>query len=445
MDLFDYAQQKALDEEGPLAFRMRPKTIEEFAGQEHLVAPGRLLYSALKADNPFSAIFYGPPGTGKTTLAKIIASSSQAVFVQVDATSTGVGELRKVLKEARDRLKFYSQKTILFIDEIHRFNKAQQDVLLPGVEEGVAILIGATTENPYISVNSPLLSRTRVMSFYPLKPKNLDQILERTISDPERGLGKLQLKVASEAREHWIRLSGGDARFLLNALEIAVNLTLPGPDGVIHIGLDEAAAAVQQAPVIYDRQGDQHYDVISAFIKSMRGSDPDAVLHYLARMLKAGEDPRFIARRIVIHAAEDVGLADPMALVVAEAASRAVEHIGMPEGRLVLAEAALYVACAPKSNSVYKGIGEALKDLEKGAAGEVPKHLRDASYRGAKKLGHGDGYLYPHNYQGHYVSQQYLPDPLKWRRYYEPSESGRERHIKEYLAALKKAQRKDAT
>ncbi|HBI26424.1 MAG TPA: AAA family ATPase, partial [Peptococcaceae bacterium] len=241
MDLFDYAQQKALDEEGPLAFRMRPKTIEEFAGQEHLVAPGRLLYSALKADNPFSAIFYGPPGTGKTTLAKIIASSSQAVFVQVDATSTGVGELRKVLKEARDRLKFYSQKTILFIDEIHRFNKAQQDVLLPGVEEGVAILIGATTENPYISVNSPLLSRTRVMSFYPLKPKNLDQILERTISDPERGLGKLQLKVASEAREHWIRLSGGDARFLLNALEIAVNLTLPGPDGVIHIGLDEAA------------------------------------------------------------------------------------------------------------------------------------------------------------------------------------------------------------
>lgn len=445
MDLFDYAQKKALDEEGPLAFRMRPKTIEEFAGQEHLVAPGQLLYAALKADNPFSAIFYGPPGTGKTTLAKIVAYSSQAAFVQVDATSTGVGELRKVLQEARDRLKFYSQRTILFIDEIHRFNKAQQDVLLPAVEEGIVILIGATTENPYFSVNSPLLSRTRVMSFHPLKPEDLNQILERALTDPERGLGKMQLKLASEAKEHWIRLSGGDARFLLNALEMAVNLATPGPDGVIHIELDEAAAAVQQAPVIYDRQGDQHYDVISAFIKSMRGSDPDAVLHYLARMLKAGEDPRFIARRIVIHAAEDVGLADPMALVVAEAASRAVEHIGMPEGRLVLAEAALYVACAPKSNSVYRGIGAAMKDIEKGDIGGVPKHLRDASYHGAKKLGSGDGYLYPHNYQGHYVSQQYLPDPLKRRRYYEPSESGRERHIKTFLALLKKGTTKNET
>lgn len=445
MDLFDYAQQKTLDEEGPLAFRMRPKTIEEFAGQEHLVAPGRLLHAALKADNPFSAIFYGHPGTGKTTLAKIIASSSQAVFVQIDATSTGVGELRKVLQEARERLKFYSQKTILFIDEIHRFNKAQQDVLLPAVEQGVVILIGATTENPYFAVNSPLLSRTRVLSFYPLKPENLNQILERAISDPERGLGKLQLKVTPDAKEHWIRLSGGDARFLLNALEVAADLTPPGPDGLINIGLDEAAAAVQQAPVVYDRQGDQHYDVVSAFIKSMRGSDPDAVLHYLARMLKAGEDPRFIARRIVIHAAEDVGLADPMALVVAEAASRAVEHIGMPEGKLILAEAALYVACAPKSNSVYKGIEAALQDLDKGSVGEVPKHLKDASYYGAKKFGHGDGYLYPHNYPGHYVSQQYLPDPLQKRKYYEPSESGRERHLKEYLAALKKAPRKDET
>jgi putative ATPase len=438
VDLFDYAQKKALEEEGPLAYRMRPDTIEEFAGQDHLVAPGQLLRTALMADSPFSAIFYGPPGTGKTTLAKIIARSSKGVFVQVDATSTGVGELRKVLQEARDRLKFYNQKTVLFIDEIHRFNKAQQDVLLPAVEQGIVILIGATTENPYFSVNSPLLSRTRVLSFYPLKPEDLNKVLERALSDPERGLGKLQLEVDTEAREHWIRLSGGDARFLLNALEMAVHLTPPGPDGEIHIGLEEAAAAVQQAPVIYDREGDKHYDVISAFIKSMRGSDPDAVLHWLARMLKAGEDPRFIARRIVIHAAEDVGLADPMALVVAEAAARGVEHIGMPEGRLLLAEAALYVACAPKSNSVYKGIGQALRDLEKGDLGEVPKHLRDTSYYGAKSLGHGEGYLYPHHYKGNYVPQQYLPDPLQGRKYYEPSESGREKYIKAFLETLQK-------
>lgn len=438
MDLFDYAQKKALEEEGPLAYRLRPDSLEDFAGQEHLVAPGQLFHTALKADNPFSAIFYGPPGTGKTTLARIIARSCKGTFVQIDATSTGVGELRKVLQDARDRLKFYNQKTILFIDEIHRFNKAQQDVLLPAVEQGVVILIGATTENPYFSVNSPLLSRTRVLPFYPLKPENLYKVLERALSDPERGLGKLQIDVDPEAREHWIRLSGGDARFLLNALEMAVHLTPPGPDGVIHIDLEKAADAVQHAPVVYDRGGDNHYDVVSAFIKSMRGSDPDAVLHWLARMLKAGEDPRFIARRIVIHAAEDVGLADPMALVVAEAAARGVEHIGMPEGRLLLAEAALYVACAPKSNSVCKGIGRALQDLEKGAIGEVPKHLRDASYSGAKKLGSGEGYLYPHNYKGNYVSQQYLPDPLRGRRYYEPSESGREKKIKAYLESLQK-------
>ncbi len=437
MDLFDYAQKKALDEEGPLAYRLRPQTIDEFVGQDHLVAPGCLLYTAIEADNPFSAVFYGPPGTGKTTLARIIAKASKGTFIQIDATSTGVGELRKVLQNARESLKFYNQKTVLFIDEIHRFNKAQQDVLLPAVEQGIVILIGATTENPYFSVNSPLLSRTRVLTFNPLKPEDLDKILERAISDPEHGLGKLQLEIDPRAKEHWIRVSGGDARFLLNALEVAAQMAPPGPDGVIQIGLEEAAAAVQQAPVIYDRTGDKHYDVISAFIKSMRGSDPDAVLHWLARMLKAGEDPRFIARRIVIHAAEDVGLADPMALVVAESAARGVEHVGMPEGRLLLAEAALYVACAPKSNSVYKGLSQAMQDLEKGALGEVPKHLRDTSYRGAKKMGHGDGYLYPHDYQGNYVSQQYLPDPLKGRRYYKPSKSGREKKIQAWLAVLK--------
>jgi len=438
VDLFDYAQKKLLEEEGPLAFRMRPQTIEEFAGQEHLVAPGRLLHSALKADNPFSAIFYGPPGTGKTTLARIIAASSKSVFVQIDATGAGVGELRKVLQEAEDRLKFYSQKTILFIDEIHRFNKAQQDVLLPAVERGVVVLIGATTENPYFAVNPPLLSRTRVLSFYPLKPENLNKVLERALSDTRRGLGKLQIDIDPEAKEHWIRLCAGDARFLLNALEMAVRLTPPGPDSRLHIGLEAAAAAVQQAPLLYDRKGDQHYDVISAFIKSMRGSDPDAVLHWLARMLKAGEDPRFIARRIVIHAAEDVGMADPLALVVAEAAARGVEQIGMPEGRLLLAEAAVYVACAPKSNSICQGIGAALRDLEKGGVGEVPKHLRGTGYGGAKKLGSGDGYLYPHDYPGNYVRQQYLPAPLQGRRYYQPSDSGREKQIKARLESLRK-------
>ncbi|MFY9433265.1 MAG: replication-associated recombination protein A [Thermacetogeniaceae bacterium] len=443
MDLFDYAQQRASEHEGPLAYRMRPRTIEEFAGQDHLVVPGRPLHSALKADNPFSAVFFGPPGTGKTSLAGIIARETNGFFIQIDATSTGVGELRRILQDARDRLKLYNQKTILFIDELHRFNKAQQDVLLPAVEQGTVILIGATTENPYFSINSPLLSRTRVLPFYPLKAEDLHKILDRALSDSERGLGKLKLDISPEAREHWVRVSGGDARILLNALEVAVQLTEPGADGVISIGLDEAAAAVQQTPVVYDHDGDQHYDVISAFIKSMRGSDPDAVLHWLARMLKAGEDPRFIARRIVIHAAEDVGLADPMVLVVAEAAARAVEHVGMPEGRLILAEAALYVACAPKSNSVYKGIEKALQDVEKGAIGVVPNHLRDSSYSGAKKLGHGKGYLYPHNFKGNYVQQQYLPDTLIGRKYYEPSESGREKQIKRWLEFLQSQNKKE--
>ncbi len=437
MDLFDYAQRKALEREGPLAFRLRPQNLEEFAGQEHLVAPGRLLYNALQMDKPFSAIFYGPPGTGKTTLAGIIAGATQGVFIQIDATSTGVGELRKVLQEARDRLKYHNQRTILFIDEIHRFNKAQQDVLLPAVEQGVVILIGATTENPYFTVNSPLLSRVRVLPFYPLKYEDLRKILRRALSDPERGLGKLKIEVTPEAEEHWLRVSGGDARVLLNALETAVHLNKPGADGVYRIGIEEAAAAVQQAPVRYDREGDMHYDVISAFIKSMRGSDPDAALHWLARMLKAGEDPRFIARRILICAAEDVGLADPLALVVAEAAARGVEQVGMPEGRLLLAEAVLYIACAPKSNSVYRALEEATQDIEERDSGEVPLHLRDSHYSGAKKLGHGKGYLYPHNYPRHYVDQQYLPDPLRGRIYYRPSENGREKQIRAWLSSLK--------
>ena len=462
--------------ESPLAYRMRPRTLDEYAGQEHLVGPGRLLNVALKEDRLPSAIFYGPPGTGKTSLAWIMAEATRACFIQLDASNSGVAELRKVLAEAQDRLKLHGQQTLLFIDEIHRFNKAQQDVLLSAVERGFVVLVGATTENPYFSVNAPLLSRTRVLPFYPLEPEQLRQILERALTDRERGLGMLDIEVDPEAVEHWLRVSGGDARVLLNALEAALRICRPGisllspiadtkemyplragaagsgasraPSGPgaeapnaggakIRIGPDEAAEAVQQRLLLYDKDGDAHYDVISAFIKSMRGSDPDAALHWLARMLKAGEDPRFIARRIVICASEDVGLADPQALVVANAAAQGIEYVGMPEGELLLAEAAVYIACAPKSNRAYKGLTAARQDLERMDIGTVPKHLRDANYGGAKKLGHGQDYRYPHNFPGAYVNQQYLPDALKGRKYYEPSESGHEKRIRERLMLLR--------
>lgn len=436
MDLFDFAQEELINSEGPLAYRLRPRTLEEFAGQEHLVAPGRLLHQAIVEDNLPPAIFYGPPGTGKTSLAGIIARVTKAHFVQLDASNTGVGELRKVLQEARERLKFYDRKTLLFLDEIHRFNKAQQDVLLPVVERGTVVLIGATTENPYFTVNAPLLSRMRVLPFYPLEAKHLRKILACALADQERGLGRLRLQVAPEAVEYWVQVAEGDARVLLNALEVAARLAKPGTDAVWVIGYEEAAEAVQKKAILYDRNGDQHYDVVSAFIKSMRGSDPDAVLHWLARMLKAGEDPRFLARRILICAAEDVGLADPQALVIASAAAQGLEYVGMPEGELLLAEAALYVACAPKSNRVYTALSSALQDLERREVGTVPKHLRDSSYRGAKKLGHGENYLYPHHFPRGVVSQQYLPDPLKGRKYYQPSEQGQEKAIKTWLESL---------
>jgi putative ATPase len=441
MDLFEYAQEKKAGFDGPLAYRMRPRTLDEYVGQAHLVGPGRMLNVALKEDRLPSAIFYGPPGTGKTSLAWIMAETTRARFIQLDASNSGVAELRKVLAEAQDRLKLHDQQTLLFIDEIHRFNKAQQDVLLPAVERGSVVLVGATTENPYFSVNAPLLSRTRVLPFYPLEPEQLRQILESALTDPERGLGKLRIEVAPEATQHWLRVSGGDARVVLNALEASLRIarqkTGAAPDSAIRIGGDEAAEAVQQRLVLYDKDGDAHYDVISAFIKSMRGSDPDAVLHWLARMLKAGENPRFIARRIVICASEDVGLADPQALVVANAAAQGIEYVGMPEGELLLAEAAIYIACAPKSNRAYKGLTAARQDLERMNIGTVPKHLRDANYGSAKKLGHGQGYLYSHNYPGAYVAQQYLPDTLKGRKYYDPSESGHEKKIKERLALLR--------
>jgi putative ATPase len=437
MDLFDYARKKEQSSDTPLAYRMRPRTLDEFAGQEHLIAPGRLLYQALENDRLPSAIFYGPPGTGKTSLAGIMANTTKAQFIPLDATSTGVTELRKVIQEARDRLKFYDQKTLLFIDEIHRFNKAQQDVLLPPVEQGVVVLIGATTENPYFSVNAPLLSRTRVLPFYPLDEDDQRRLLERALHDEERGLGKMKVELAPDAVAHWLRISGGDGRALLNALEFAVKMAKPEAEGKIVISEQAAAEAVQQRLLLYDRSGDAHYDVVSAFIKSMRGSDPDAALHWLARMLKAGEDHRFIARRIVICAAEDVGLADPNALVVATAMAQGLEYVGMPEGQLLLSEATVYVACAPKSNSCTVAIGKAKEDLDHIDVGTVPKHLRDSHYKGAKNFGHGDDYQYPHNFPGHYVPQQYLPDVLQGKRYYEPSDSGREKTIKERLAFLR--------
>lgn len=436
-DLFDLAQEKSFEVQGPLAYRLRPRTLDEFVGQEHLVAPGRLLYQAIVEDSIPPAIFYGPPGTGKTSLAGIIAQATKAHFIQLDASNTGAGELRKVLQEARERLKFYNKRTVLFIDEIHRFNKTQQDILLPPVERGVVILIGATTENPYFEVNAPLLSRTRVFPFYPLESHHLRKILDKALTDQKWGLGKLKVEIAPKAVEHWLRVTGGDARVLLNALEVATKLAKPRLDGVLYIGQEEAAEAVQKRILLYDRSGDQHYDVVSAFIKSMRGSDPDATLHWLARMIKAGEDPRFIARRILICAAEDVGLANPQALVVASGAAQGIEYVGMPEGELLLAEAALYVACAPKSNRAYLAFSQALDDINKAELGTVPKHLRDASFRGTKTLSRSQDYLYPHNYPGGFIPQQYLPNTLKGKRYYEPSDLGYEKVIKTRLQRLK--------
>lgn len=440
MSIFDQAREKMIRKGAPLALKLRPRTLDQFVGQEHLVGPGKVLRRLIESDQLTSLILYGPPGTGKSTLARVIAENTQAYFTQLNAVTSGVADIRRVVGEAADRLGMYQQRTILFIDEIHRFNKAQQDALLPYVEDGTIILIGATTENPFFEVNPPLLSRSRVFPLKPLSEANLSQIIDTALSDQVAGLGGERITLTPEARRQLLRLAEGDARVLLNTLELACLLATPAKkegqdETVVDAALIEEAA--QKKVILYDRQGDQHYDTISAFIKSMRGSDPDAVLHYLARMIDAGEDPVFIARRIVIHAAEDVGLADPMALVVASAAAQAVKLIGLPEGRLPLAEAALYVACAPKSNAVIRGIDSAAADLEKRAIGRIPTHLRDSSYQGAAGLGHGQGYKCPHNYPGHYVSQQYLPDELRGSRYYYPSDNGWEKSIKERLPWLK--------
>jgi putative ATPase len=411
----------------PLAARMRPRDLNEFVGQSHILAPGQLLRRAIEADRVQSLIFYGPPGTGKTSLAQIIARGTRSKFERLSGVESNVADMRRVLSLAANRLENRQQSTILFIDEIHRFNKAQQDVLLPDVEGGTVRLIGATTHNPFFFVNSPLVSRSQIFELRPLAEDELYVLLQRALEDSERGLGYLKVQAEAAALRHLAKLSDGDARKALNALEIAALTTTPDSGGVIHIDLTVAEQSVQKKAVVYDDE-DAHYDTISAFIKSMRGSDPDATLYWLAKMIHAGEDPRFIARRIVIHAAEDVGLADPMALVLANAAFQAAEFIGWPEARIPLAEAAIYIATATKSNSTVVAIDTALKDVESGRTLAVPEHLRDASYRGAKRLGHGQGYEYAHNHPEHFVVQDYLGAD---RRYYEPTEQGVEKKIKE--------------
>ena len=409
---------------------MRPRSLGEYAGQQHILGPGQLLRRAIEADRIQSLIFYGPPGTGKTSLAQIIALQTKNKFERLSGVESNVADMRRVLATAANRLANTGQPTILFIDEIHRFNKSQQDVLLPDVEAGTVRLIGATTHNPFFFVNSPLVSRSQIYELRPLTEDDLLELLRRALADEERGLGHLKIRADEDALRHLARIADGDARKVLNALEVAALTTAPGEDGFIHIDLSGAEQSIQKKAIVYDGDGDAHYDTISAFIKSMRGSDPDAALYWLAKMIHAGEDPRFITRRIVIHAAEDVGLADPMALVLANAAHQAAEFIGWPEARIPIAEAAIYIATANKSNSVITAIDAALEDVRSGRTLAVPEHLRDGHYAGAKKLGHGVGYEYAHDHPGHFVAQDYLGAE---KRYYEPTEQGTEKKIKERL------------
>src|SRR5262245_3191968 len=413
----------------PLAARMRPRTLDEFSGQTHLLGQGQLLRRAIEADRIQSLIFYGPPGTGKTSLAQIIASKTQSKFERLSGVESNVAEMRRVLSTAANRLENTGQSTILFIDEIHRFNKAQQDVLLPDVEGGIVRLIGATTHNPFFFVNSPLVSRSQIFELRPLTEEELLSLLRRALADSERGLGYMKIQADEVALQHLAKLADGDARKALNSLEIAAISTEPDSAGIVHIDLATAEQSIQKKAVVYDDE-DAHYDTISAFIKSMRGSDPDAALYWLAKMIHAGEDPRFIARRIVIHAAEDVGLADPMALVLSNAAFQAAEFIGWPEARIPLAEATIYIATAPKSNSTILAVDAALEDVKSGRTLAVPEHLRDSHYKGAKRLGHGKGYKYAHDFPEHFVVQDYLGAE---KRYYEPTEQGAEKKIKERL------------
>ena len=435
MDLFDYMKEQTLENESPLASRMRPTTLEEVAGQQHIIGKDKLLYRAIKADKLGSVIFYGPPGTGKTTLAKVIANTTSARFKQLNATVAGKKDMEEVVKEAQQYLGMYGKKTILFIDEIHRFNKGQQDYLLPFVEDGTLILIGATTENPYFEVNGALISRSIVFELKPLGKEDICGLLDRAVTDVEKGMGSYHAVLHEDARDFLADISGGDARAALNALELGILTTEKSTDGRIHIDLETASQCIQKRVVRYDKTGDNHYDTISAFIKSMRGSDPDAAVFYLAKMLYAGEDIKFIARRIMICAAEDVGDADPQALQVAVAAAQAVERLGMPEARIPLAQAVTYVASAPKSNAAYLAVDAALEAVRTTKT-TVPVHLQDSHYKGAGKLGHGIGYQYAHDYPNHYVEQQYLPTELKGTVFYQPTDNGYEKKIKEYFQKI---------
>lgn len=442
MDLFDYMRETEQEKESPLASRMRPTTLEEVVGQQHIIGKDKLLYRAIRADKLGSIIFYGPPGTGKTTLAKVIANTTSAEFKQINATSAGKKDMENVVNEAKDLLGMYQKKTILFIDEIHRFNKGQQDYLLPFVEDGIITLIGATTENPYFEVNGALLSRSSIFELHALDQEDIRTLLKRAVYDKEKGMGTFHAQIDQDALDFLADISGGDARNALNAVELGILTTERSKDGIIHITLDVASECIQKRVVRYDKTGDNHYDTISAFIKSMRGSDPDAAVYYLAKMLYAGEDIKFISRRIMICAAEDVGNADPQALTVAVSAAQAVERIGMPEAEIILSQAVLYVASAPKSNSAVMAIAAAKESVNQ-IHTTVPVHLQDAHYKGAKKIGHGIGYKYAHDYPNHYVKQQYLPDEIKNARFYEPGDLGYEKKMKEHLSKIQNLACKD--
>ncbi len=436
MDLFDYVRSQNKEKESPLASRLRPTTLDEVVGQQHIIGKDKLLYRAIQADKLSSIIFYGPPGTGKTTLAKVIASTTSAEFMQINATSAGKKDMEEVVAKAKDNSGMYGKKTILFVDEIHRFNKGQQDYLLPFVEDGTVILSGATTENPYFEVNGALLSRSVIFELKPLSAEDIKTLILRAVNDSEKGMGAYNGTIDADALDFLADVANGDARAALTAIELGILTTPRGEDGRIHITLEVASECIQKRVVRYDKSGDNHYDTVSAFIKSMRGSDPDAAVYYLARMLYAGEDIRFIARRIMICASEDVGNADPNALTVAVSAAQAVERIGMPEAQIILSQAVTYVASAPKSNASNEAIVRAMAAVQGTMTAPVPVHLQDSHYKGAQKLGHGDGYKYAHAYPNHYVKQQYLPDGLTDAKFYEPTEQGYEKRIKEWLRYL---------
>ncbi|MCI8402607.1 MAG: replication-associated recombination protein A [Lachnospiraceae bacterium] len=437
MDLFEYMRKSNQEKESPLAARLRPTSLEEVVGQRHIIGRDKMLYRAIRADKLSSLIFYGPPGTGKTTLARVIANTTRGEFTQINATVSGKKDMEQIVQKAKELSGMYGKKTILFVDEIHRFNKAQQDYLLPFVEDGTVILIGATTENPYFEVNGALLSRSVIFELKPLERKDVEELLDRAVRDETKGLGSFRAELTGEARQFLADMAGGDARAALNAIELAVLTTERSGDGIIHVDLQVAQECIQRRAVRYDKEGDNHYDTVSAFIKSMRGSDPDAAVYYLARMLHAGEDIKFIARRIMICASEDVGNADPQALLVAVAASQAAERIGMPEAQIILSQAVTYVASAPKSNAACNAVSAAMEAVRSTHIRTIPPHLQDAHYKGASGLGRGTGYRYAHDYPRHYVKQQYLPDELAGSVFYAPSENGYEKEIGAWLRMLR--------